>query len=101
MELEVAAATPVSLARTLSEQRADAKAMAVLLRDADQRAAAGAPVPMLPRRAATVPREATIRPPALAPRRMRSGAARPPQLPGGDQDDTNDADTEFDERLMP
>ena len=56
---------------------------------------------MLPRRAATVPREATIRPPALAPRRMRSGAARPPQLPGGDQDDTNDADTEFDERLMP
>ena len=29
-ELEVAAATPVSLARTLSEQRADAKAMAVL-----------------------------------------------------------------------
>jgi hypothetical protein len=36
MEFEVAAATPVSLARTLSEQRADAKAMAVLLRDADQ-----------------------------------------------------------------
>ena len=74
-ELEMAAATPVSLARTLSEQRVDAKAMAALLRDADQRAAAGAPVPMLPRRAATVSRETTIRPPALAPRRMRSDVA--------------------------
>jgi hypothetical protein len=40
-ELEVAAATPVSLALTLSEQRIDAKAIAVL-RDAE-RAAAGAP----------------------------------------------------------
>ena len=100
--LEMAAATPVSLARTLSEQRVDAKAMAALLRDADQRAAAGAPVPMLPRRAATVSWETTIRPPALAPRRMRSDVARAPQLPGGDQDDdTFDANTEFDERLMP
>ena len=98
----MAAATPISLARTLSEQRVDAKAMAALLRDADQRAAAGAPVPMLPRRAATVSRETTKRPPALAPRRMRSDVARAPQLPGGDQDDdTFDANTEFDERLMP
>ena len=101
-ELEMAAATPRQLARTLSEQRVDAKTMAAILRDADQRAAAGAPVPMLPRRAATVSRETTIRPPALAPRRMRSDVARAPQLPGGDQDDdTFDANTEFDERLMP
>ena len=43
---EVAAATPVSLARSLSEQRlehAKGKAMAVLLRDADQQAAATVP----------------------------------------------------------
>jgi predicted MFS family arabinose efflux permease len=43
---EVAAATPVSLARSLSEQRlehAKGRAMAVLLRDADQQAAATVP----------------------------------------------------------
>ena len=74
-DLEVAAATPVSLARTLSEQRVDAKAIAVL-RDAE-RAAAGAP--MLPRRAASsfTPQQATISPPALAPRRMRSESVYP------------------------
>ena len=48
--------------------------MAMLQRDAE-RADSGAPVPMLPRRAATVPapREATISPPAL--RRLRSEPA--------------------------
>ena len=76
-ELEAAAATPVSLARTLSEQRVDAKAMAVL-RDAE-RAAVGAPVPVLPRRAASslTPQQASISPPALAPRRMRSESVNP------------------------
>ena len=76
-ELEAAAATPVSLARTLSEQRVDAKAMAVL-RDVE-RAAVGAPVPVLPRRAASslTPQQASISPPALAPRRMRSESVNP------------------------
>ena len=78
-ELEAAAATPLSLARTISEQRMDAKAMAMLLRDAE-RGSAAAPVPPLPRRAATVsaPREAMSSPPALGPRRMRSEPMRPP-----------------------
>ena len=74
-ELEVAAATPVSLARTLSEQRVDAKAIAVL-RDAERAAACA---PMLPRRAASsfTPQQATISPAALAPRRMRSESVYP------------------------
>jgi hypothetical protein len=78
-EFEEAAATPVGLAGTISEQRIDPNTRAALLPDA-KRAAPGAPVPMLPRRAATTtvpaPCEATIRSPqVLAPRRTRSDGA--------------------------
>jgi hypothetical protein len=80
-EFEEAAATPVGLAGTISEQRIDPNARAALLPDA-KRAAPGAPVPMLPRRASTTtvpaPCEATIRSPqVLAPRRTRSEPAHP------------------------
>ena len=78
-EFEEAAATPVGLAGTISEQRIDPNARAAPLPDTN-RASPGAPVPMLPRRAATTtvpaPCEATIRSPqVLAPRRTRSDGA--------------------------
>ena len=79
-KLEEVAASPVGLAGTVSEQRVDPNARAALLPDA-KRAAPGAQVPMLPRRAATTtvpaPWDATISLQALAPRRMRSEPAHP------------------------